>query len=503
VAGPANSNFAARLLDRLGPDSRLIDAPTGDTLLAPEILRRVTRSAAAFAAFGLRAGDRVVIGCGLSPASTIAYLAAIYAGLVAVPIGEKDLPAVGEAVFKRTRARLVWSDRGVACTWASQLGAHLQGDLATQQTESAPPVADAAAPREPGDLALLMSTSGSTGTPRLVKVTHGNLIANTEAIVRSQALGTAERAMLILPLSYCFGASVLHSHLHQGGGVVFDSRFMFPDKVLQALAAHECTSFAGVPTVYNILLRRSNIRSIALPRLRRFLQAGGSLDAHSIQQMRSVVPHAEFLVMYGQTEATARISCLPPGRLMDKLGSVGLPLDNLALKIVDDAGRELATGDSGEIWVKGESISAGYYDEADRAEEKFNDGWLKTGDIAYRDADGFIWIKGRRADFIKMRGIRLGFAEIEAKIAAIAGVFECAAATVPHPEAGEALALFVVPDAGVEDLATSVRRKLPRDWLCESVTVVTELPKTAAGKLARAAIADMARDQFALRGKVA
>src|ERR1700752_5073437 len=102
-------------------------------------------------------------------------------------------------------------------------------------------------------------------------VSHGNLIANTEAIIRSQHLGTDEKAMLIMPVSYCFGASILHTHLYQGGGVVFDSRFMFPDKVLQAIDKYQCTTFAGVPTVYNILLRRSNLRSMELRSLRRFL----------------------------------------------------------------------------------------------------------------------------------------------------------------------------------------------------------------------------------------
>jgi long-chain acyl-CoA synthetase len=109
-------------------------------------------------------------------------------------------------------------------------------------------------------------------------------------------------------VSYCFGASVMHSHLYQGGGVVFDSRFMFPDKVLLAINTYGCTTFAGVPAVYSILLRRSNLRSIPLPGLRRFLQAGGALAPESVREICSVLPTAEFFIMYGQTEATSRIS---------------------------------------------------------------------------------------------------------------------------------------------------------------------------------------------------
>jgi len=316
-------------------------------------------------------------------------------------------------------------------------------------------------------------------------VTHANLIANTEAIIRSQHLGTDERAMLIMPLSYCFGASIVHTHLYQGGGVVFDSRFMFPDKVLQAINTYGCTSFAGVPTVYNILLRRSHLRSIALPSLRRFLQAGGSLAPENVKAFRAIVPNAEFFVMYGQTEATGRICCLPPEHLGEKLGSAGVPLDNLVIRIVNDRGQELAKGQNGEIQVSGPSVCAGYLDDPEATQRKFDDRWLKTGDLGFQDEEGYIWIKGRTSEFMKIRGMRLSFAEVEAKVAAIPGVYECAATAVHHAEAGEALALFVVEDNGTQGIVERVRRALPPQWTCTSVKVVSELPKTANGKIAR------------------
>jgi acyl-CoA synthetase (AMP-forming)/AMP-acid ligase II len=299
--------------------------------------------------------------------------------------------------------------------------------------------------------------------------------------------------MLILPVSYCFGTSVLHTHLYQGGAVVFDARFMFPDKVLRALAQHACTTFAGVPTAYQILLRRSNLRAIPLPTLRRFLQAGGALPTACIQQMREIVPDAEFFVMYGQTEATARIACLPPQRLADKAGSVGLPLDNLSVRIVDSAGAEVPAGESGELWVAGKSISAGYLDEPEETQRKFRGGWLATGDIASRDSEGYLWISGRHGEFVKMRGVRVGFAEIEARVAALSAVVECAALAVPHEEAGEALALYVVAADGTKDVAAAVRGCLPREWICDSVTLVAELPRNSHGKLVRSHLAQTAR----------
>ena len=457
--------------------------------MGEELAGAIADFAATFAAAGLEHGDRVLIGCNLRPLSSLAYLGAMFGGLVAVPVNESTLAGSGEALARKTRARALWTERGRRSDWAAVCGLRELGGRPTAARRDAP----APAVCSEDDLAALMATSGSTGTPRLVKVSHGNLIANTEAIIRSQRLGSNERALLILPVSYSFGASVLHTHLYQGGAVVFDSRFMFTDKVLRAIAQHGCTSFAGVPTAYQILLRRSNVRSIPLPSLRRFLQAGGALAIASIEQMRAIVPHAEFFVMYGQTEATARISCLPPERLADKAGSVGVPLDNVTVRIVDGGGEAVPPGETGELWVAGKSISAGYLDEPQETQRRFRGGWLATGDIASRDEEGYLWITGREGEFIKMCGIRMSLAEIEATVAAVPGVLECAALAVPHAEAGEALALYVVAAEPADDAVAAVRRGLPAKCICDSITLVTELPRNAHGKLIRSQLPHLAR----------
>jgi acyl-CoA synthetase (AMP-forming)/AMP-acid ligase II len=476
------------LLRRLGENSHLVDAATGQTLSGEEVSGLIVGFATGFLSAGLQTGDRVLISCGLSPASTLAYLGAMYAGLVPVLADERTLATSGDTLFMRARAKAVWVGKGVRCDWARKNGvAQIEGTFDLRTADSLRP-----APCAEEDLAVLVPTSGSTGVPRLVMVSHGNLSANTEAIVRNQRLGTDEKAMLIMPVSYCFGASVMHSHMYQGGGVVFDSRFMFPDKVLHAINTYGCTTFAGVPAVYNILLRRSNIRLIPLPGLRRFLQAGGALAPEGVREISNIAPTAEFFVMYGQTEATARISSLPPDRLGEKLGSVGLPMDNLTIRIVDDEGRELATGQTGEIQVRGPSVCCGFFDDPEATERKFGDGWLKTGDFAYRDDDGYLWIKGRTSEFIKMRGVRVSFGEVEAKVAAIPGVYECAATATQHPEAGEALALFIVADSAANIVVERVRRALLPLWTCVSVKVVPELPKTENGKIARSQLRMMA-----------
>jgi len=208
--------------------------------------------------------------------------------------------------------------------------------------------------------------------------------------------------------------------------------------------------------------------------------------------MRNAVPGAQVYVMYGQTEATARISCLDPSHLKTKLGSAGRPLDNLTVRIVNEEGTELPPGKIGEVIVRGPSVALGYLNDPEENQRVFRDGWLWTGDLGSLDNDGYLWIHGRRSAFLKMRGVRVSFAEVESRVAGVPGVWECAAAAVPHPEAGEALALYIVPDREAVGVAERVRRSLPTTWDCESINVVAQIPKTPNGKVYRELLPAMA-----------
>ena len=497
MTGNVEWNFAGRLVERTGPGSGLIDAATRQTICSEDLPRLIAAYGARLLSAGLRKGDRVLIGCSLTPATALVYLGAMYAGLVAVPLEDREVRDSTQTLLEVTGAKAVWTETSLRSGGGQGSILWLQGELAKEFRATIPPADCVAA-----DLAALMATSGSTGIPRFVLVTHGNLIANTEAIIRSQGLASDDRAMLVLPLSYCFGASVLHTHLYQGGSVVFDRRFMFPDKVLHAIHEFGCTTFAGVPTAYNVLLRRSNIRQIALPGLRRFLQAGGALAPQRISEMRAIFPSTHFYVMYGQTEATARISCMEPKRWEEKPGSVGRPLENLTVSIVDENGNNLHAGQVGELRVKGASVCSGYWNDPEEAGRVYSDGWLRTGDLARQDEEGYLWIEGREGSFVKMRGIRVSLAEAEARVTAIPGVYECAGRGVEHPEAGEALVLFVVPEEGTSIPEEEIRRHLPAHWAVDSIRMVDELPKTSAGKISLSSLPGKTRTCMPLEDKI-
>jgi long-chain acyl-CoA synthetase len=337
--------------------------------------------------------------------------------------------------------------------------------------------------------AALMFTSGTTSRPKGVRITHGNLLANTADIVSYLDLGPADRMLSILSFHYCFGASLLHTHLAVGGSIVLCNSFAFPQTAVDLIEREACTGLAGVPSSFQLLLRTSDYATRTLPSLRLVQQAGGHLAPGLIRELAAAQPNSRLFVMYGQTEATARLSYLPPERLPDKLGSIGRGLRSVSLTVVDDAGEPVPTGTTGEIWAKGLSISPGYYNDPDATADKFPRGGLRTGDLATVDEDGFIYIVGRRDDFIKTWGYRVSGQQVETEVLQLPGILGAGAIGLPDEASGEAVTLAVTLAPGatltpVEVLAF-LRERLPKYAVPKTVHIIDNLPLTASGKVAR------------------
>jgi acyl-CoA synthetase (AMP-forming)/AMP-acid ligase II len=473
-----DANFGMYLHSR-SARSTLTDA-AGGAVCAPV---GIPTAAGALLGAGLAPGEFVVVACNLTIAPARVYMGALYAGIVPILVHELDIEHLLPSIRERTGVKFLWVSGERQQQTYRALYPEMRILCGMDALIGSPPHT----PRGDQELAALMPTSGSTGAPRLVRVTHGNLRANTEAIIRSQNLQPGDTAMLILPLSYCFGASVLHSHLAIGGGVVLDRRFMFPNRVLDAIDEHGCVTFAGVPTVYRTLLKCLRQRGRPPHTLRRLLQAGGPLDADSITAVRRAIPDSQFYVMYGATEATARISTLDPDHLDQHLGSVGAPLDNVDVKVVGSDGETLPAGQSGEIHVRGRSVTNGYFLDPEATSEKYRDGWLITGDLGHLDEDGFLYIDGRRSDFIKMRGMRLSLREVETIVRTIDGVDDVAVCGVRDDDRGETIGLYVVAARGYDerDLRRRIHGTLPGHWHISHLTTMPSLPRTSSGKLDR------------------
>ena len=430
-----------------------------------------------------------------------AYLGILKAGLVCVPLPSALSPDDLDYILETTEARFAFLQHGFAVRNGSRIRQSIlvtdsEADLAGGQkalsfAELRAEVAqsDSVLPEvNPDDLAALMFTSGSTGRPRGVMVSHANIMANTESIVEYLGLTENDRIMTVLPFHYCFGTSLLHTHLRVGGSLVVDSRFRYQETVLQRMQDTECTGFAGVPSHFQILLRKSSLRKKNFPRLRYVQQAGGHLAPSFIRELHEALPNTRVFVMYGQTEATARLSYLPPEMLERKIGSIGRGMPGVNLCVLKPTGEEVRPGEVGEIVAEGENITCGYWHEPRESAISFRDGKLYTGDLATVDEDGFIYVVDRAKDFLKCGGKRVSCRQLEDQLLEFDGLLEAAVIGVPDDMLGEAVKAFVVPrEAGSEGLEGRLhifcKERMPLELIPREIVVLGGLPKNSSGKV--------------------
>jgi len=500
------ANFAETILAGGDPDAPAV--LFGDDTFTHGDLRELALGlGATLLEQGLKPKDRVGLFAENGPFFIAAYLGSMRRGMCVVPFQVDCSSEAFTRIVESTGLRAIFVSRRFRRQvepWAERLGVMLfcrdPADCVWPAPRSWPPFR--VDPRR--DLAAIMFTSGSTGWQKGVMVTHHNLACNTRDIIDYLGLSPEDRVMAVLPLYYCYGASLLHTHLAAGGSLVLNNRFMFPAKVLDEMAEKQCTGLAGVPSTYQILLRKTDFAARRFPRLKWLQQAGGKLPNRFLREIRRAMPEVRLFVMYGQTEATARLSYLPPERLDEKLGAIGrvgrtLPHTQLEVLHGDGTPVEPGSDEPGEIVASGENITPGYWDDPEETRRFFRDGKLWTGDLARVDEDGYIFVVERARDFIKAMGNRVGPGEIEEVIADMDEVVEVAVVGVPDDVWGEAVKAYVVPTRPGALSAEGVRRhclkRLPNYKIPHYVEFLARLPKTAHGKVAKERLKKVARTQ--------
>lgn len=464
---PTTENFALGLLaSGAGDAPALIE---GDRVVSyAELERRVAQRSEEL---GLSSRSLVVLASSNTVEFVVTYLALIGGGHV---------PLVAGAHVDRMVER--WRPDAVVRT--TREGVEIDR-LATGQYELHP------------DLALLLSTSGSTGDPKLVRLSHRNLLANADAIVAYLSLSECDRGITSLPLHYCYGLSVLHSHLRAGGGLVLTDASVIDPCFAQAMAEHGVTNVAGVPYSFE-LLERAGPETIHVPTLRYVTQAGGRLAPADVLRWveRTAGWGVDFYVMYGQTEATARMAYLPPELAVELPTAIGVPIPGGRLEVrpLEDADPDLGDG-VGEIVYHGPNVMMGYATcPADLADGAVLTE-LRTGDLGRFDAErGVYEIVGRRARFVKLFGLRVDLDRVEHEVraiapeAAVAGDDERIVVCAPGADP-ERVRRCAAELAGVPSGAVAVITDLP-------------VPRRAAGKVDYAAILDADRATRAAQAPV-
>lgn len=341
------------------------------------------------------------------------------------------------------------------------------------------------------DCAVIIFTSGSTGTKKGVMLSHQNLIANTSSIIQYLQILEKDRICVVLPFFYCFGASLLHTHIRAGGSVVLDQS-IFLGSIIHTLDKYQCTGFAGVPSTYLILKQKTPFLSKAFPSLRLFQQAGGHLAPEVVQEIIVAFPDKQFFVMYGATEATARLSYLSPSDQTRKPGSIGRGIPGVTLEVHDEEGQPVPLGKCGEIVARGENIMLGYYNDPEETKRVLRNGWYHTGDLGRIDEDGYIYVTGRIGTFIKSGGFKVSPVEIEDTIQKLPDACGCVVIGIPHHLMGEAIIACIQSQNPTNEFKNQVlehcRRELPTHKIPVDLVFVDEIPLNSSGKPDRRAL---------------
>ncbi len=456
---------------------------------------------------GIKQGDRVVLILENSLEYVISYYGVLKAGAVASPLSTDLKPTGLRPLLRELEPYVIISsfrfERLIQATdlVSYNFQALLLKDPKLKWTSDSFPIFtwediitnnEAPNPEMPIDesaLASIIYTSGSTGTPKGVMLSHKNIVSNTGSICQYLHLTVQDIQMIVLPFFYVMGKSLLNTHFAVGGTVVVNNKFAFPATVIKQMVEENVTGFSGVPSTYAYLLHRSPLEKYKdqLPSLRYCSQAGGHMSRQIKKELRRVLPaHTDIVIMYGATEASARLTYLDPDRFEDKIGSIGKRIPDVTLKVLDEKGQELPTGSTGELVGSGPNIMLGYWKDQEETSKVLDGQGYHTGDQGFMDEEGFFYVTGRKDSLLKVGGHRINPQEIEDVLMETDFVIETAVIGVQDALLGHKLVALVTPKSGdcTEKLLMSTcSERLPKYKLPSDVKFVRALPKSASGKI--------------------
>lgn len=330
------------------------------------------------------------------------------------------------------------------------------------------------------DLALLLTTSGSTGSPKFVRQSYKNIKSNTDSIIEYLDIDETEKAITTLPMNYTYGLSIINTHLMVGATLLLTDKGLMQKEFWTFFKEQGATSFGGVPYTYEMLDRLRFFR-MDLPTLRYSTQAGGKLTPELHKKFAEYAEEkgTKFIVMYGQCEATARMGYLPADKAVEKYGSMGIAIPGGKFRLIDVNGEEITSPNTtGELVYQGENVTLGYAEcGADLSKGDERNGVLQTGDMAQFDEDGYYYIVGRKKRFLKIYGNRVNLDEIDRLIKAKFDGVDCASAGVD-----DHMYIFVTETSIVNDVKDFVVSKTKLNPAAFKVIVIDEIPKNDAGK---------------------
>jgi long-chain acyl-CoA synthetase len=456
--------------------------------------------AAGLSAAGVGKGDRVGLYCPNGVEFVEAYLGIVRAGAVVVPVNLLIQPGEIRYVLNdaEVRAVIYHTALGEKVTaarphlpddlyWAYIGAGPVDGDdvpFASLQSSGPPLAPPAIAAQE--DLAAILYTSGTTGHPKGAMLTHHNLVSNTRSVQAAlQLRPEADRLLVVLPMFHSFAATVglLTPALH-GLSLAPVARFD-PVLVSETIARTGATVFLGVPSMYNLILRLEEEQAAQWASIRVGVAGGAAMP---VELLRRFEDRFGFPILEGDgpTECSP-VTCVNPPDGERKPGSVGLPVPDVEIAILDDAGQALPSGEIGEICVRGPNVMKGYWRLPEATAETFIGTWLRTGDLGYIDGDGYIFMVDRKKDMVIVNGMNVYPRMVEEVLYQHPGILEAAVVGEPHGSHGEIVVAHVVPREGVrlddKELKAFCRQQLGQHQMPRRFVIRDALPKNATGKI--------------------
>lgn len=439
---------------------------------------------------GVKPGDRVLLVAPRQPEFLYGYFACHLLHAVAVPYETDITPPRLESILELLRPRIVLTTRqlpGETLRCSSlPLGALVSDSSLPSRHEVIEPE-----PAQPADILL---TSGTTGKPKGVVLSHGNILAAARNI--NQFIGnTAEdREALALPLSHSFGLGRVRCQILAGGALILTRGFQFPKQMFEVMREWKATGFAFVPAAWAMLTRLTGDSLAEFSAQMKYIEIGSaSMPATEKERLRRLFPHTRICMHYGLTEAS-RSAFIEFHESRDRLDSVGKPTPNVAIRIVDDEGRELGPGLIGSIQISGDHVMTGYW--ADDSEQR-EGAWLRSGDLGYHDEDGYLHVCGREDDLINVGGRKVNPAEVEQALLQQERIAEAVCVGVQDPITGQAVRALLVAKPGdgelpsAEALADFLSVRVENYKIPVRFEWIPSIPTNSSGKVKRKAAADL------------
>ncbi|MBN1590417.1 MAG: AMP-binding protein [Pirellulales bacterium] len=478
-----------------------------------ELENQANQMAHALRSLGLRPGDRVVIHLGNCVETVVAIFAVLKAGGVfvmvnpttktkklaylldhcraaAIVLPTRRLAALRPMFGRREQLRaVITTGRGLAETDPAKPPAWTMDDLLARHAEdTAPP----AIPTIDMDLAALLYTSGSTGSPKGVMLTHLNMVSAARSIISYLENRPDDVILNVLPLSFGYGLYQVLMAAQFGGTVVLEPSLAYPHAVLSKLTEERATGLPLVPTMAALLLQM-DLGKYDLSSLRYVTSAGAALPVEHLEGLRRAIPQAKIYVMYGQTEC-ARVTYLPPSAIDQRPTSVGRGMPNQEVAVVDPVGRRVASGETGELVVRGSHVMKGYWEMPEATQATLRPGpfaddrpALWTGDLFRIDEEGYLYFVARKDDIIKSRGEKVSPKEVEDALYCHPAVAEAVVLGIPDEVLGEAIKAFVVLRPGCEvseqELLRHAAEQLEDFMVPQYIEFRDTLPKSENGKI--------------------